>query len=141
MGKKETFEALQQAVSESDLEAMRTFLADDFVLHEPPSLPFGGDFFGAEGYIELGRQIQSFFELEVVSLQQTEARADMLLLELVVRFKSRRTGEQLEMDLVDLYHFDLEGKISRVNGYYSDPDRIAAIALGRPCPPRASRNE
>jgi ketosteroid isomerase-like protein len=139
MGKMQTFESLQQAVAVADLAAMRGFLADDFVLHEPPALPFGGDFLGAEGYLELVRQLQSYFELDVVSSKLTEARDDLLLCELVIRFKARETGESAEMSLVDLYHFDSNGKIYRVDGYYMDPDMIAALALGRPRPARPDR--
>jgi hypothetical protein len=139
MGKMQTFESLQQAVAVADLAAMRGFLADDFVLHEPPALPFGGDFLGAEGYLELVRQLQSYFELDVVSSKLTEARDDLLLCELVIRFKARQTGESAEMSLVDLYHFDSNGKIYRVDGYYMDPGMIAALALGRPRPARPDR--
>jgi ketosteroid isomerase-like protein len=139
MGKVQTFESLQQAVALADLAAMRGYLADDFVLHEPPALPFGGDFFGPEGYLDLVRQLQSYFELEVVSSRLTEARDDLLLCELVIRFKSRQTGESSEMSLVDLYHFDADGKICRVDGYYMDPDMIASLALGRPRPVRPDR--
>jgi ketosteroid isomerase-like protein len=139
MGKAQTFESLQQAVASADLAAMRGYLADDFVLHEPPALPFGGDFFGPEGYLDLVRQLQSYFELGVVSSRLTEARDDLLLCELVIRFKSRQTGERAEMSLVDLYHFDADGKICRVDGYYMDPDMIASLALGHPRPARPDR--
>jgi ketosteroid isomerase-like protein len=139
MGKLQTFEALQQALARDDLEVMRAYLAEDFVLHEPPALPFGGDFLGPEGYVELVRQIKSFFELELLSSKLTEARDDLLLCELVIRFKSRRTGESAETDLVDLYHFDAQGKISRMDAFYMDPDTIAAVALGDPRPARPAR--
>jgi ketosteroid isomerase-like protein len=136
MNKIETFEALQKAVAKGDPEAIGAYLADDFILHEPPALPFGGDYLGPDGYLTLVRALQTTFELEVLSSRQTEARDDLLLCELVVRFISRKTGENAEMNLVDLYHYDASGKIRRVDGFYMDPDTIAAIALGRSRPER-----
>lgn len=139
MSKLATFEALQQALGAHDLEGIHDCLADDFVLHEPPALPFGGDFHGAEGYVELVRQIQSYFEVELLSSKMTEARDDLLLCELRIRFKSRQTGKSADMDLVDLYHFGVEGKINRMDAFYMDPDLIAALGMGQPLPERPAR--
>lgn len=139
MGKLETFKALQQALAGDDLKGIRACLSEDFVLHEPPALPFGGNFLGPEGYVELVRQIQSYFELELLSSKMTEAREDLLLCELLIRFKSRRTGESADMDLVDLYHFDAEGKIQRMDAFYMDPELIASLGLGHPLPERPAR--
>jgi len=136
VGKVETYKALQQAVAANDVDEMRAHMAADFVLHEPPALPFGGDFLGAEGYLDLIGRLQSYFELELLSSKMTEAREDLLLCELAIRFTSRRTGESEDMKLVDLYHYDAEGKICRVDGFYMDPDMIAAMALGHPRPQR-----
>jgi ketosteroid isomerase-like protein len=136
MEKVETFEALQKALAEDDFDGIRACLAEDFVLQEPPALPFGGNFHGAEGYVELVRQIQSYFELELLSSKMTEARDDLLLCELCLRFKSRRTGDSADMELVDLYHFGADGKIRRMDAFYMDPDLIASLGLGRPLPER-----
>lgn len=136
MGKVETYEALQRAVAAKDVDGMRAHMTADFVLHEPPALPFGGDFLGPEGYLDLVGKLQSYFELELLTSKMTEARDDLLLCELAIRFTSRQTGEREDMKLVDLYHYDADGKICRVDGFYMDPDMIAAIALGRPRPQR-----
>lgn len=137
MGILQTFQALQQAVAAHDIDAVGKFLTADFVLHEPPALPFGGDFYGPKGYLELVGQLQSHFELDVVSSTFTEARSNLLLCELVILFKSKRTGESAEMNVVDLYHFDAQGKICRADGFYMDPDTIAALALGTTKPERS----
>jgi uncharacterized protein len=44
-------------------DALRDLLADDFVIAEPPSLPYGGEHHGVDGYIALMQRIGARFAL------------------------------------------------------------------------------
>ena len=128
MGIKQRFEALQQAIIEGDCERMESFLTDDFSLNEPPALPFGGKFRGPQGYVNLIQKIGEFYKVEPLQSKLTEAGNDLLVCEFVMGFTSIRTGEYVEMQLVDLYHYNDSGLVTHVDAFYMDPGKVAAIA-------------
>lgn len=51
----------QPRVLKFKLEKVREYLHEELVVHEDPSLPFGGDWHGPEGFVELMYKIKDFF--------------------------------------------------------------------------------
>lgn len=47
--------------NEITLEVARQYIHEDCVIHEPPALPFGGDWKGPEGFMALMGRIQHSF--------------------------------------------------------------------------------
>lgn len=127
MGHKETFDALQATVMMGDYEGVRDYVADYFVLHQAEVLPYGGEFIGPQGFVDLVHKIGSTFEIEVVKAQFSEA-AELLVCELEFLFTSRRTGERQAMAMVDLYRFGQDGKLISADIYYKDAAQLASIA-------------
>src|SRR2546423_6348685 len=44
-------------VMAGELEEAAAMMADDFVLHEPPELPYGGEYHGPQGFLEVMQRI------------------------------------------------------------------------------------
>ena len=128
MGHKATFEVIQAAVPREDFELIRGYFSDDFVLYEPEALPYGGEWAGPQGFIDLTRKIRTSYKVDVIKAELTEAGDDLLVCEYVFGFTSLRTGERLEVACVDLFRFDKNGKLLRGDAYYADYAKLAAIA-------------
>lgn len=125
---KERYAELQAAAMEQDFEKIRGFIAEDFVMVEPDALPYAGTFVGPEGFVDVVRQIRELYEIDVVSAVISEAENDVLLCEFVFGFKSLRTGERVEMPVIDIFRYNAEGKLIRGDIYYQDAAKVGAIA-------------
>lgn len=125
---KERYFALQTAAMEQDFEKLRSFVADDFYMVEPGSVAFSGRFEGPEGLVEVVRRIRELYEIDIVSSTISEAENNVVLCEFVFGFKSLRTGERVEMPVVDVFRYSPDGKLLRIEAYYQDPAKVAAIA-------------
>jgi hypothetical protein len=114
-------------VMAGELEAAAAMMADDFVLHEPPGLPYGGEYHGPEGFLEVMQRITALFEPSLAKPLQILDATNPVVILLRGRFTSRATGEVVEMDIVELYYVR-DGKIAELDGYYKDPAAITAAA-------------
>lgn len=71
---------------------LHTVLAEDFVIVEPDSLPYGGSYHGVDGYRALMQAIGALFELTFEPVGCHAVGDHMVVLRLNVRFASRSTG-------------------------------------------------
>jgi ketosteroid isomerase-like protein len=125
---KEKYAELQAAAMEQDFEKIRGFIAEDFVMVEPEALPYAGTFVGPQGFVDVVRRIRESYEVDVVSSVISEAENNVLLCEFVFGFKSLRTGERVEMPVIDVFRYSDDGKIVRGDIYYQDAAKVGAIA-------------
>jgi len=125
---KEKYAELQAAVMDQDFEKIRGFIADDFVMVEPDALPYAGKFVGPQGFVDVVRKIRERYEIDVVSSVISEAENDVLLCEFVFGFTSLRTGERVEMPVIDIFRYSTDGKLLRGDIYYLDAAKVGAIA-------------
>lgn len=58
-----------EAVFSGDEATLRTLIHPDFTLHQPPGLPYEGDYAGADGFMVFLEKFMAAYELE--SLDQT----------------------------------------------------------------------
>jgi len=128
MGMKETYDGVQKAVEAKDFDLLRTFIAEDFVMVEPDALPYGGQWHGPEGFVDLVQTLRNSFGIDVVKAEINEAEGRLLVCEFTFGFTSLRSGERMEMAVVDLFRFNEDGKIARADIYYDDATKLAAIA-------------
>jgi ketosteroid isomerase-like protein len=125
---KDIYNEVIAAVGSGDYEKIRKYIADDFVLTESDALPYPGEFVGPDGFVKLSTTLRSLFEVDIVSSSINEAENNILLCEFVFGFKSLRTGERVEMPVVEVFRFNSEGKVVRGDMYYLDAAKIGALA-------------
>ena len=101
-----------------DLDALREFMADAVVWHEPGRSPLGGDYQGPEGVVEFLSKLKDLsdgtFTMELVDVLGTPERAVALQEE-----TARRADRVLDMS--SAVEFEIhQGKITEVTVYHDD---------------------
>jgi len=119
-------EAFVQAFIDGDSQRMRSYLADDVVLHEAAVLPYGGDHVGVEGFFDSLQKASSIFDAEALKWEVLDA-GEKAVLHMLVRLTSRRTGAVLETPVVEIFGFR-DGKIVDDDVYYKDAGLVAGLA-------------
>ena len=107
-----------ESFAKGDLEALREWMADDVVWHEPGRSPLAGDYKGPEGVIELLRKLRDrsddTFTVELVDVLANAERA------VAIQEETARRGDR-ELDMASAVEFEIHrGKITEVTVYHSD---------------------
>ena len=126
MDNRATLEAFVQAFIDGDSQRMRSYLAADVVLHEAAVLPYGGDHVGVEGFFSSLQTASSIFDAEALKWELMDA-GDKVILHMLVRLTSHRTGKILEIPVVEIFTFR-DGKIIDDDVYYKDASLVAGLA-------------
>ncbi len=113
-----------ELLGQGKLEEASQSLHEDLVIHEAPELPYGGEFHGPQGLIDIMSQIVAFAEPSVVG-ELTYLDTDPVVVLLRGRF-TRPSGAVAETDVVEL-HSVLDGKIVDLDIYYKDPGSVTAL--------------
>jgi ketosteroid isomerase-like protein len=117
--------AFTDALRAGDIRACAALLDDSNVFSEAASLPFGGDYVGAEGFRRMLGAVSRDFRVE---LDPPEIAGTGDWVAVVVRgtFTSRATRRSMPVDCVDIYRLR-DGKIVRVDVHYKEPAALAAL--------------
>lgn len=99
---------------------------DDFVLHEPRGLPFGGEYHGPEGFKASWARIMDFVEPELAGPVRFLDTGNPAVALLRGRFTSP-SGKVAETDIVELFSVR-DGRIVELDVYYKDPSGVAALS-------------
>jgi ketosteroid isomerase-like protein len=107
-----------ESFAKGDLEALREWMADDVVWHEPGRSPLAGDYKGPEGVLELLGKLRDrsdgTFTVELVDVLANAERA------VAIQEESARRGDR-ELDMASAVEFEIHrGKITEVTVYHSD---------------------
>jgi ketosteroid isomerase-like protein len=113
-----------------DVAGCLELVHDDLVFSEAASLPFGGDYIGKDGLVQLLRNVSRQFRVEL-GTPELGAGENFVAVRVIGSMTSRATGRSMPMDVVDLYQVRA-GKIARVDVFYKDTDTV--VELGQPQP-------
>jgi ketosteroid isomerase-like protein len=95
------------AVEERDIEPMYAIYADDVVVHEAPSLPYGGDYQGHQGILEHGMgYVETWHRFQTDEDRQLEAEFSGAGDRVFVQWRQKahgRDGRQLNLPCVSVY--------------------------------------
>lgn len=111
-----------------DIAGCLQLVHDDLVFAEAPSLPFGGDYIGKDGLMQMLRTVSRQFRVELET-PAIVAGEEFVGVRVAGTMTSRVTGRSMPMDVVDLYQVR-DGKIARVDVFYKDT--AAVVDLCRP---------
>jgi uncharacterized protein len=126
-------------MSEANMELMRTFarevvaynndglrkiLDENIIIHEAPTLPYGGIHRGPDAFIKLFETVNEIWEFEG-EFQYTHfpAGPDAVLLLVEVDAIARETRDSFHMRLAELFTIR-DGKIVELDVYYWDTARM-----------------
>ena len=119
--------AIQESFADLTVERARKYIADDCVVHEAPSLPFGGDWKGPEGFVELMGKITTTFKnfhSQPISMVSDDT---------TVAFAARISGDaahgRFSIPLVE-YWTCRDGKIVEIFAMWQDTKLVMDLHTG-----------
>lgn len=107
-------------------DQLHTVLAEDFVIVEPDSLPYGGSHHGVDGYRDLMQAIGARFELAFEPMGCHAVADDMVVLRMNVTFVARGSGRQVRLPVVELFTLRA-GRIARSEVFLFDTAALLEI--------------
>lgn len=123
----EASRAMYDCVARGDWAGVESFMAEDFTIHEPASLPYGGEWRGKDALQRLYAHVMGFWaepQVEWEGLVGDERFAVALL-----RFSmtSRATGERFTQTVSEVTRFE-GGKMAEMRIHYFDSAEVARQA-------------
>jgi len=113
-----------------DVAACLDHVAEELVFSEAESLPFGGDYLGKDGFVQLLRNVGREFRVEL-GTPEIGAGEQFVVVRVSGTMTSRATGRSMSMAVVDLYQVRA-GKIARVDVFYKDTAAVVELAARGP---------
>ncbi len=115
-------------VLSGDLDAASALLDERIVVHEPPGLPYGGEYQGVAGWREITEHEMATMKTELLSsIEFHDVDGETVLMRVRVRFTSRETGRSADTDVVELLKVS-DGRLTEFDVYYKDPGAVAGLA-------------
>jgi uncharacterized protein len=122
----ETVRRFSRALGDRDLAKVESLLHRDLVVHTAGGLPYSGDYYGPQGFLELFAAMTQVLELTPGPLCQQSLDEQTVVSRFRLRFVARSSGKQAEMDLVEIYQVS-DGLIVDLDVYYKDSSAVAAV--------------
>jgi ketosteroid isomerase-like protein len=116
------------AFTTGQLETATSLLHRDIVISEAEGLPYPGDHVGLAGFQNLLGKMFEPFEMTVHDFEVTDA-GSIVVVKLLMEFKSRASGRTVAMPSVELYTVS-DGLVSKIDVYYKDSKAIADLVSG-----------
>jgi ketosteroid isomerase-like protein len=111
-----------------NLDVIEGYFAEDFVLHNAPGLPYGGDYFGWSGYVEQCDKLNSFWANAIHHEREFIAVGDdRVFVHFWIDRDIAHNGQRVKMPIVAIWELK-EGKVTRIRPFYFDTKRIADLA-------------
>jgi uncharacterized protein len=122
----ETVRRFSRALADRDLAEVASLLHRDLVVHTAGGLPYSGDYYGPQGFLELFAAMTQVLELTPGPLRQQSLDERTVVSRFRLRFVARSSGKHAEMDLVEIYQVS-DGRIVDLDVYYKDSSAVAAV--------------
>lgn len=120
-----TVSRFMELVPAGELDEAARLTHDGFVVHEPPGLPYGGEYDGLPAFFELLTKISAALELTPLAVKHV-ADGDTVLARISLRFTARATGASLDMELANIFTLR-DGRIAELDVFYKDPSGIGEL--------------
>jgi len=121
-----TVRRFSRALGDRDLTEVKSLLHRDLVVHTAGGLPYSGDYYGPDGFLELFAAMTQVLDLTPSQLCQHSLDEQTVISRFRLRFAARGSGKYAEMGLVEIYQLS-DGKIVDLDVYYKDPSAVAAL--------------
>ena len=110
-----------------DLAALRAMVTEDIRITEAESLPFGGEYVGWAGYLELTNKVFGKIRKVRLELMGTwDGPQQSLVAHFVLNAVSKRTEKEISMPLLEIWEFKND-KISAITPFYYDTHLLSLL--------------
>jgi uncharacterized protein len=124
----ETVQAALHAALLGEYDRLPALIADDFVIYEAESLPFGGVFRGLQGYIECMHGLNDFWANKGLAAPEFFAVGeDEVIILSIFDGYIKKNGQHVEMPTVSLWNLK-DGKVHSARPFFFDTKKIVDLA-------------
>ena len=110
-----------------NLAALRAMVTEDIQIKEAESLPFGGEYVGWAGYLELTNKVFGKIRKVRLELMGTwDGPQQSLVAHFVLNAVSKRTEKEISMPLLEIWEFKND-KISAITPFYYDTHLLSML--------------
>lgn len=105
-------------------DVVRPYVSDDLVMHVPQGLPFGGDYRGWDGYLNMFKQFAVYF----TDLKSFEAKFaamdDKVIVMAGLAGRVKKTGKPISIPITAIWQVK-DGKVVDIVPFYYDTKAIS----------------
>lgn len=106
--------------------AMREMLHPEFEVEEAAGLPYGGNYRGIQGWLELCNAVAGTWgQFRLQLIEYAGESPDSLVIRFAISGRSRKTGKSFESTVLEFWKFK-DGKLFRIHPYYFDTQLLVA---------------
>ncbi len=113
------FRSAHEAFERGDMEAMRSWFADDFVWHEPGHNPLTGDYRGADEvfglFDRIAKKTDGHFDTHLEGVLANDEYLVALL-----HLRAQSGAKKIDMRRVNVYRMSPDGRVAERWGYVGD---------------------
>lgn len=110
-----------------DWEGVAPYLAENFTVHEAPSLPFGGEWKGPDAFPRVAQAVFGTWAEASTEIHEIVGGREWAVVVLSFTMKSRKTGRTFTQTVNEAGRF-VDGKLAELRIHYFDAAEIAAEA-------------
>ena len=116
----EASKAMYAAVAKGDWDTVASFMAEDLVIHEPASLPYGGEWRGRDALKNLYAHVMGYWENPVVTWQELVGGEQHAVALLHFTVTAKSSGKRFSTHIAEVTRFDAAGKMASMRIHYFD---------------------
>lgn len=104
-------------------EAVAAVMADDLVIHEPPALPYGGEWRGRNALHELFSTVMTCWDDPVIVQDSLTSDGKTVVAMVRLTITSRRNGERVTHRIAEVSKVE-NGRVTEMRIYYFDTAQV-----------------
>ncbi len=109
-------------------DIVKPYVSEGIALHVPASLPFGGEYRGWQGYMDVLKAIGGFFtEIKAVAPREFATVGDKVIVVGKLSCRIAGNGKPITFPLTDVWELR-DGKVVEITAFYYDTKAIADLA-------------
>jgi len=108
-------------------DIVKPYVADELVLRVPPGLPFGGDYHGWQGYMDILKAIGTFFTDIKAGPREFATVGQKVIVVGSLSCRIAKNGKPISFPLTDIWKLQ-DGKVVEIVAFYYDTKAIADLA-------------
>jgi ketosteroid isomerase-like protein len=108
-------------------DIVRQYVADDLVMHVPPGLPFGRDYRGWDGYLQVFKELATFFTDLKSGETELASVGDKVIVMTTLSARIARNGKPISFPITAIWQLQ-DGKVVDILPFYYDTKTICDLA-------------
>jgi uncharacterized protein len=107
-------------------DIVRQYVSDDMVMHVPPSLPFGRDYLGWDDYLQMFKELATYFTDLKAGESQFATCGNKVIVMSRLSGRVAKNGKTISIPITAIWEVK-EGKVVDIVPYYYDTKAICDL--------------